>query len=210
MGSSEDFCINLYDYVCDAMDDAEREEMLQPREVIEVGQYTRNRMPRGVALYCIVQYHLLDEGRGHCAEAYGLGHAGYAKNSVHAKHCGKMNDTKCQPRAMLHFCEAPRGQCCTHVEGHELVHVDLYRELDEHENVDEAGWPWLRDWIPSIDKKLEAIRAETLPHWRDLVDEEFFSRKLKDYQGEARKATRRKRRAEDVAMWSKCDQNAAY
>jgi len=185
VGSGEDYWEDLYEDVCDAEDDAERKGVLQPPwAIIEIGRYTRNRIPRGVALYCIVQRHFVDEGRGWFAEAYGLAHTADAKHSAHAKHCGKIGDATCMSRAMLHFCQAPCGRCCTHLEGHELLHVYVYRDICKDESVDEAGWPWLNGWIPGIDQKMEAICKETLPHWRELVDEYYFSLSLRCYEGE--------------------------
>ena len=165
---------NKFDsYVEQAEDDEERENLLQRRRIIEVGRYTRNKIEKGCALYALLQMHVSEPSEGHFAEAYGLANSTAKIAQEYSQHC---SGSDLGQRVWLHFCCRKRGSCLVRAEGHEVLHVDLYRELVDENDID--GLAWVPDDIDYILAKVKEFRQISLPHWRDCVDEKYYSKMI--------------------------------
>ena len=137
----------------------ERVSIMIPKCLLEIGMYDRRGEPKGIAVVYLQRLFIRQDRDGHYAHAFDLAAPEKYRLFIDA-HTKKADDAPHGPGTLYHFCTCKRTDCrtVTHTwlerencwglkwERQRVVHVDVYRHINDIAEATQESQKWLRGW----------------------------------------------------------------
>ena len=151
----------------------ERVGILAPKCLIEVGMYDRRGKAQGIAVSYIHQLCIPEFCDGHYARAFNLAASVKHRLFIDARDGKDVFAATSGPGTLYHFCTCKRTECRTvthtrlnRADGHGLkwdrqrvVHVDVYRHINDISEATTESQVWLRDWHDIIHQRQKQLAS---------------------------------------------------